>query len=426
MRNDSSSARLGRNALWMVLARAGAQGLAVVFTVLLARRLGAQGLGAYAFIAAVLFVANALTTFGTDMLLIREIAAGEEEGLARLPAALVIQLALSVMLIALVRAGAGRIPNQSRETIAALQVYSLALVPLAFFTVFTTALRGLQRMEAYMILNLVLPALQVGVLLLAKVDLLELSIYLVVIQSAVAILAGFICALTVPGLWTSWRAAQLDIPALLKRAAPIALLALLGMVYQRLGIYMLAALTGAAETGLFSAAARAVEASKGIHLAVFAALYPAMARTRADSPERTELAEALRVSWKALLAGAALASVLLFALARPLVLFLYGGGFAASAAVLQVMAWILLPFTVNSYLTLSLLASNGEKFVGRALAVSLLGLLVLNLWWIPPHGAAGGAWAALAAECLQSVVLLVGASAWVRSKGWAHEFPKLP
>jgi len=66
----------------------------------------------------------------------------------------------------------------------------------------------------------------------------------------------------------------------------------------------------------------------------------------------------------------------------------------------------LIPFTVNTYLTLSFLASGREGLVGRALTVSLPALLLLNLWWIPAKGPEGSAWAALVAECSQSALLV--------------------
>ena len=66
--------RLGFNSIWMSLSRLGAQGLGVAFIVLLGRGLGSAGFGEYAFLAAVLTTGNALTTFGTDMHLIRQIA----------------------------------------------------------------------------------------------------------------------------------------------------------------------------------------------------------------------------------------------------------------------------------------------------------------------------------------------------------------
>jgi len=434
--------RLGWNALWMILSRFGAQGLAVVFTVLLARRLGSAGFGEYAFIAAVLFVANALTTFGTDMLLIREIAA--QSDLSRLPAALIVQLVLSILFIAVAWTFGKWIPNQSPGTITALKIYSLALIPLAFFTVFTTALRGVQRMDTYSLLSLIVSALQVGVVLLPNINIVSLAILLLSVQTLAALIAGSFCFRTIPHFRQSWRFTSFSpfetfgrtaLSSLLKEAAPISWLASLGMIFQRLNIYMLSMMSGAMETGIYSAAFRAVEASKTAHLAVFAALYPAMAEglsLRAATASTSPLWGSAQRERPAmtylglLLAGAAIISLILSVFARPLVILLYGIEFTASANVLQILAWTLIPFTVNTYLTLSFLASGREGLVGRALTVSLLGLLILNLWWIPAKGPEGSAWAALVAECIQSAFLLAGARSRVHLQGEVHEFPNLP
>ena len=404
-------ARLGKNALWMILSRFGAQGLAVVFTTLLARRLGIEGFGAYTFIAAIIFVANAFTTFGTDMFLIREIAAKGD--LSRLPSALIVQLVLSIMLIAAVSMFGAWIPNQSSEIVTALKIYSLALIPLAFFTIFTTALRGVQRMDIYSLLNLIVSAMQIGIVLLPNINIVRLSALLLLVQIIAAVFAGFVCVMTIPNFWKAQNFSSLRLFSLLKQAGPIAWLTVLGMFYQRLNIYMLSTINGAMETGIYSAASRAVEASKTAHLAVFAAMYPALAQAQTDTNHQSKWSEIFKISRKALWVGATIIALALFVFAKPLVTLLYGIEFAASAGVLQILAWMLIPFTVNTYLTLSLLASNRERLVGRALMVSLIGLLILNLWWIPAKGPEGSAWAALVAEILQSTLLIFQ---WKRSK----------
>jgi polysaccharide transporter, PST family len=419
--------RLAKNALWMILSRLGAQGLAVVFTVLLARRLGSTGFGEYAFIAAVIFVANALTTFGTDMLLIREIAANGD--LSRLLSALVVQLALSGLFIAVVWRLSAWIPNQSPETITALKIYSLALIPLAFYTVFTTTLRGIQRMDVYSLLSLIVSVLQVGVVLLPNTSIVRLSILLLSVQIITAVFAGLFCSRTIRYFWKSWRSPSFSLSSLLKEAAPIAVLTLVTMLYQRLSVGMLSIMIGATATGIFSAASRALEASRTAHLAVFAALYPAMAEETdrwSSSPEQSERTyRDQRLTLRYLLAGATIISLTLSVLAKPLVLLLYGNEFGASAGILQILAWALIPFTINTYLILWFLASKREKLVGRALTVSLLGLLILNLWWIPAKGPEGSAWAALVAECIQSVFLLASAGSQVHLQGDVHELSEL-
>ncbi len=413
---------LTRNSLWMILSRFGAQGLTVVFAVALARRLGSAGFGEYAFIAALVYVANSLTTFGTDMVLIREIAARDD--LSGLPAALTLQLLLSALLILAVWLFGPHIPNQSAATILALRIYALSLIPLAFFTVFSTALRGLQRMDAYAALNLILAALQASLVLIPHIDLVGLSILLLGVQAVVAIVAGWMCAAILPGFWRAWRVSAGGLTALVQACAPFALLTVLGMTYQKLSIYMLSTMTSAADTGLFSAAARAVEASKTVHLAIFAALYPAMALAQNRGADRKKLADSIHASRNILLVGGAIAALILFLFARPIVALLYGSEYLPAVPILRILAWTLIPFTVNSYLTLSFIASHRELVVARALAASLLALFILNLWQIPAQGAVGSAWAGLIAECVQAVIL---ASPLARSavQGEIHELSDL-
>ncbi len=61
---------------------------------------------------------------------------------------LTLQLVLSFIFIGFVFLFAPYLPNQTTESVLALKVYSLALIPLAFFTVVTSVLRGAQKMTS--------------------------------------------------------------------------------------------------------------------------------------------------------------------------------------------------------------------------------------------------------------------------------------
>ena len=414
------NARLGKNSLWLLASRLGTQALMVVFTILLARRLGSAGFGEYAFLAATIFIGNMLTTFGTDMLLMREIASRGD--LSRLTAALLLQLWLSALFVTLVIFGAPFFPNQSAPAVLALRIYSLALFPLAFYTVFTSALRGLERMNSYALLSMATIVLQVAVVaFLPAGGLVALAIGLLSIQIFVTVLAGLFCSLQIPAFWRAWHFSARAVRTLVLASAPIALLALLGMLYQKLSIYMLSAFGGAALTGWFAAALRAVEASKTVHISVFTALYPAMARAESNS------ANTFRLTWIFLLAGAALIALTLSLLAAPLVKLLFGADFAPSTAALRILAWMLVPYTVNTYLTLAFVAAKGERNVAIALSTSLFSLVLLNLWWIPRFGLVGAAWAALAAESFQAILLMSqhGFHLEIVKRGERHEFSEL-
>jgi len=409
VRSADHRARLLTSSAWLLLARVGTQGLLVLFTIVVARRLGEIGLGEYAFVASAVIVANVLSTFGTDMLLMRDIAGRGD--LSRVGAAFAIQFALSVALIALATVLAPALPNQRPETIAALEIYSFALLPLAAFSVLTAVLRGLGRFDLYTLLNLTVSGVQVGgaaLFVAPSGGVISVAVLLLATQLFAAALAGLLC-MSLPGFWAIWRFPRERIVPLVRASAPIALLGVLGMLYQRSAVYLLAVLGGPALTGQFSAATRAVEAAKTGHLSFFTALYPALAQAHAQARAADRSPAAFARSLVALLALAVLLAALLAALADPLVALLFGPGFAASSGALRIIAWALVPYTINAHLSLAYVAAGREGPVARALAGSLLALVMLGGWWIPVWGVLGACWAALAAEGLQAVMLL---AAW--------------
>ena len=414
---------LVKNILWLVLSRFGTQGLAVLFTVILARRLGSAAFGEYAFIAAAIFLGNALTTFGTDMLLIREIAGRDD--LSDLAPALAIQLALSGVFIALTWAAAPLLPNQSPASVLGLQIYSLALLPLAFFSVFTTALRGKQRMDAYMVLNLGVSALQLaGVWVLVRPggSVVRLAELLLVVQCAGAGLGGMLCAAKISGFWSGWHFSWHKTAALVRLSAPIALIALIGILYQKISVYMVSTLVGPAPTGWFSAALRVIEASKTVHMAVFTALYPAMAQASKAGPPAALAVRSGRNPGKAplsnpggcLLAGAGAASLAILIFAGPLTRFLYGPEYAPAAAGLRVLGLILIPFTANTFFSLAIFADHKEQTVMRVQLAGLVTLVGLNAWWIPRWGVAGACLAFVLAETAQVLLYLLPGGSFAR------------
>jgi O-antigen/teichoic acid export membrane protein len=404
------STRLAQNSLWMLASRAGSQGLAVVFTILLARQMGGQAFGQIAFMLAAVALGNTLTTFGSDMLLIRRIAAAGGE-LAGLGEALAIQLILSALFIAGVMVYAPYFPNQAPEAVLGLQIYSLSLVPLAFFSVFTAVLRGRQRMGTYMALNLALALLQVaaaGLVTGLGGGVAALAAALVLVQLAAAVLAGVLCAVRIPGFLRAWHFSARQAVRLGRACAPIALLALTGMLYQKLSITMLSAMGGALVTGWFAAAARTVEASKMVHQSVFTALYPAMAQAGpGDASFRRPWQGPFRRAWWWLLAGAGCAALGLFLLAGPLVGLLYGEPFLPAVPAMRILAWSLLPFTVNNFLTLTNLAAGREGAILRVQLVGLAALAGLSAWWIPRFGLVGASLAGLLAESAMAAAYLV-------------------
>jgi len=396
--------KLARNSLWLFMARVGAQVSMVIVTYLLARRLGTAGFGEYAFIATVIVVGNTLTTFGSDMYLIREIAAKAD--FSELPSVLVLQLILSCLFIAFIFLLAPYLPNQTVDSVLALKVYSIALIPLAFFTVFTSALRGTQRMRAYAWLSFAIPVLQVVAILIfiqRGAGIVSLAYLLLGVQTAGTILAGILCSSNLKELNISFD----KLTSLFVACLPIALIAVVGIVYQKLSLAALSFLGTASMVGLFSAAARVVETARMGHVAVLTALYPAMANVN-----QAKLSGTFRVSWLLLLLLSVAGSALIYLLAKPIVDSFFGAEYELSIPVLKILAFTLIPYTINSFLSLLFLAWKREQSVLRILMISLLILFGLNLWLIPRAGQLGASWAVLVAEIAQALLFLL---AWLNS-----------
>jgi len=420
--------KLAWDSLWLLIARIGAQGLMVIVTYFLARRLGAAGFGEYAFIATIVTVGNVLTTFGSDMVLIREIAAKGD--FSDMPLVLILQLILSSLFIGFVFLFAPSLPNQTMGSVLALKVYSFALIPLAFFTVFTSVLRGVQRMTLYAWLNLGVAVFQVVAVIFFVhhgTNIVDLAYLLLEVQTAGALFAGFLCLPLIAKL----KARQLSLNKLLSLfilCLPVALIAIIGILYQKMSLAMLSFLGSASMVGLYSAAARIVEVARIGSFAVFTALYPVMANAGQNKISHT----IFKFSWVLLLLFSIVGSVLIFLLAKPIVYILFGMDYLASVVVLKILTFTLIPYTANSFLSLMLLARNQEKLVLRVLGASLVLLLILNFWLILRAGYIGAGWAVFIAECTQAILFL-----WVwrsnpfrpidvvSSKGVSYEFSNI-
>jgi O-antigen/teichoic acid export membrane protein len=399
--------RLTLNSLWLLIARISTQVGLALFTILLARQFGSSVFGEYTFIASIGVIGNVLTTFGTDMLLIREIAGTGKQ--TDIFPALVIQIFLSAIFIAVVVIVSPQMSNLDLEAVSALRIYSLSMIPLAFFTVFTTILRGKQQMISYASLNMALIILQlVAIFWLGLHDggIIVLAILLLIVQVIGTLLAGYLCQFQIQysaqSLSNLWR----QLWHLVKICAPIALLGLLGILYQRLSLIIILSLSGTASTGYYSAATKVVEAAKIGHVAVFTALYPLMAQVNATG--KSNWVQTFRLPVLLLLCGAIIASSILSWLAKPTISILFGPEYISSASPLQVLAWILIPYTINSFLSLVFLAEGNIPIIMIALTIGIITLIILTNWLIPLMYLKGAAWAALFSETVQSFILITG------------------
>lgn len=410
---DTVRKQVAKNTLWLLLGRFGSQALLLVFTIFIARKLGDAGLGWYSFITSVIYLGNLTSTFGTDMLIMREVASKRE--FAIVPASLFLQLGISVPFILLVVFLAPLFPNQTNESTHALLIYSFSLIPMAVYSVFSASLRAVERMDSFTWLNLLNGLLLVGLawfFVEPGIRLPTLAWLLLAAQTIAAAAAAWLALAQEPRLKTVWTRGRTAMGSLLRLAAPIAILAILGVLYQRAAIYLLTTLEGPSSTGQFSAALRLVEAAKFGHFALLGALFPVMARVnvKAGTNEQKLLSD----SFKLLLIVALGLAVLLFLSSNYLTQLLYGPAFLEAIPVLKILAFMLIPVTVSHYFSLRLLSVSLERTILFAIVVSLV---VLVSWIVIDPRLSSAAQGVVVAESVQALLMYIG---WRRYRATAN------
>lgn len=377
---------LRRNSLWLLFARLTAQTLAILFIAIIARHLSLEAFGYFTFIAALVLIGNTFTNFGTDTYIIRETARiGKITSL--IPQALGLQLLLSTLwwlVTFLLR------PEPP------LVIYSLALFPLAIFSVATASLRAVERMDLVWRLSLANGLIQVIAALLS-VDLWTLCIYLLMGQVFIAALSVWICSTSLSDFKLF---PFINIRPLLHATLPFAVLTILLVLSQRLGIISVSALRGDTATGLFSSVTRVVDGLKLGHYAILGALLPVISRASIQS----------RISFQKgffiLLGLSLLMAIGLFLFARPVILILYGESFISAVNLLALLGWSLLPYTVSSFISYDLISRRKETALVKATTISLGMFVVLYIGLISLYNLNGAIFAALIGEFIQAVIFV--------------------
>ena len=376
-----------RNSGWLLFSRLTAQGLAILFIAIVARRLGVESFGQFTFIGAVVLIGNTFTNFGTDTYLIREIArAGKVTHI--LSSTFGLQLLLSTLWVILTML---LYPNSP------LLLYSLSLFPLTLFSIATATLRAVERMDLVWMLSLANGLLQL-VAAFFSLDIWTLGLFLLCGGLLLAALSYWICSASIP----EFRLLPItDIFSLLKLVLPFAVLTLLLVVSQRLGVITVSALLGDAATGIFSSVTRVVDGLKLGHYAVLGALLPMISRgTQAAK-------QSFRQGFAVLLGLSLCMSFALALFPRFIILILYGDKFSSAIPLLSYLGWSLIPYTISSFISYDLIARGEERALVKATAISLLLFLVLYLGLISMRGLNGAIYAALLGETMQAGIFII-------------------
>ena len=388
-------------------------GTSFVLQLVIARLLGAQGLGQYATALAWLNISQVLCELGIPQLLVRDLAHHPANRRQAFQTALLAQIMAAILIWGGVFALTFFLPYQS-ETRLALLLIIASLPFFAITSVCETLFQASERMELVMGVEMTINTLIVGtslVVLWQGGGVVVLCAITIVTQAISALVCLWLMAknhLLGSGSRIPIKSRIASLPALWSQVRPFYGLALANVLLHRLDILLLSVFAGETVTGIYSAAYLIVRVLIILAQTWWQSLYPTFSRLRVQAEEqyRRLAALAIRFGLLVFLPTAALSS----GGADWLLGIVYRGtDHSAALNAYRVLIWAAPLFLIATYAVNLLLVERWPQgsllIAGTHIGVALSLLPVLTFRW-QALGAALAMVAAISTSALVGLVLI--------------------
>jgi O-antigen/teichoic acid export membrane protein len=389
----STAQRLFKNTLILTLANAIQPVISFYLIVTISRVLKVEGFGEYNTILKYVAIFQIIAAFGLRNLLTREIAQNKTAAPRYLAAGSSIAVAFGLASAALMSVLAIVVsddPFVIRGTIYA----SLSLVAAALAEAYEGVISGFEKLshigyasvlENFVRVGLSLAVVYNGYGVMALIGVYVITRYLkpiyywIYINKHIARPFGAI----------HWP----FIKELLMQARIFALITVCVIIYWNVDGIMLEAIRSKEEVGYYAAAYRFLLLSLVLVDSFVNSLFPVMSSFFKSSEASFEMA--CRKSLRMLGLVTLPVAIALSLLAEKIILLFYGAPYLASARVLQVLIWALIPYGISQIFAYALVASNNQRIDLIVNAVSMVLNFLLNLLLISRFGFMGATVAAL-------------------------------
>jgi len=377
----------------------------------IARALGAEELGRYAFALSYATLFSIAVHLGLNDLIIRQVAVDRAAAPRYFTAALAVKLVTGILVTGLtaMTIGLSGKPTAVQELVlaAALTTSFVAGVE----TVFVAFFYAYERMSYILALGVLRSTLNAAVgigIVLAGGGARGILWGFLAVEAFAAALAFAAVTWRLGIRFTPVKAGYF--PKLLWQSLPFGLSGIFITVYMQLHYSLLSFFAGDAATGLYAAAAKLVTFLFFIPSALTQALYPYLSRLAAGAADPR--APAIR-SIRYLTLLAAPAALFLSLRARPVIALVYGDKYAGAAPVLAILA-LTLPFVFITYpYAVALNAIRRERANTGVTAGAAAVNAAANLILIPLWGPLGAAASFLLTEFTQNIARQILLRIWL-------------
>lgn len=406
--NRSTGRTIAKNATAMMISQLITWGLTIVLTIFLPRYLGAAALGQFHLANSIWAILAIAVTFGMDILMTKEIARDPSKTRDLFGTTLVLRLLLYTVALGLLAIYL-RLAGYSADTVYVIYIIGIGNLIWQFIGACQAVLQGLELME-YMSLGMIagkmfntvvaiiLLLMGYGVLVIAAVTIGAALVNLVIQLYYMARLRNEVGQSLIANLRFNRQTAGW----MLRASVPYLMSGIFLVVYMYVDMVIISLLVNEEAIGWYGAADNLFGTFLFIPAVFMKAIFPALSRMYTN--ESAALPRLMQRSFNLLLILSVPIGLGITVLARPIVLLLFGPGFAGSAAILAVFGIVLILTYQNILLGKFLISTDRQNAWTVVMAVATVATLPLDLLLIPwcqqafGNGAIGGAIAFVVTE----------------------------
>jgi O-antigen/teichoic acid export membrane protein len=390
------------------------KGLLAFSFLLIARKLGPQLFGQYTYAFTIAYMFYALASLGFSPVTTREIVRAPKAAGQLLKASMLIRVC-SAVAAALLLSAIQFLPSFSKIPDTAKSVALLApLIPAyAILDQFGAYVMGFNQNGKFAAVNII----QWASFATATIVTLSLGTRLSgVIQGQVwgmwlgVVLVCFLLRDSVRNAGLALVPAGMSL-RLLKEAIPLAITAVLGIIYFRIGTLLLFRYAGAHETGLFTSSLQFIEASQLIPMAIMGAMFPVLCSHIADQKLLSK--EFGKITSLILFISLFLATTGTV-LSTTIMRFVFGVNFSSGGVLLRLLIWDVVPNYLAYALAYFLIAMNKQSLLTISGSLGVAMSVILNRFLIPSQGAMGAVYSSVLTESGVCILCLIFVLRYIR------------
>lgn len=375
----------------------------LLMVIFLPRMLGPTAVGQYHLGNSLWAIAGVFAIFGTDLFLTKEIARNPAKmddvlGAVFVFRALIFALSFGVVALYIQSAGYGA------ETVRVIFVIGISSFVWLSSDVFRAALQGIERMEYISLAEIISKAVMtlVGLIALFSGQGILVVAFVMIGAGVVnfAIQAYFLNRLRRLRFRFDWQIARWVV----KTSFSYFLVRVFAVIYSQLDIVIISLLVNEEVIGWYGASDTLFGTLMFIPSIFMTSVFPVLARMHASESESDSLGKLMRKSFDLLFLLSVPLGFGIIAISDPVVVLLFGEGFANSGPVLAVMGIVLVLTYQNTLLGRFIISIDRQNTWIVVMAVAALATIPLDLLLIPwcqsvfGNGAIGGALAFVITE----------------------------